>query len=195
MVFKATFSNISVISWWSSVLSEWIFWYKCTVSQHISFNCCMNIIYNKMQINFDFHCRILFDIVQELCTLFMVSIIHNYISVSVVIAIILSHDHRYVPFVVITILVTNNKLQNTTQKTKDWATWSPIKTLDKQFLLHMQHPSCYSCYEAGDKSWMGKEQDCDYDKRNISVVMWQDNSNNNAYRNIIMNYGNHKKGA
>jgi hypothetical protein len=88
----------------SSVLSEWIFWYKCTVSQHISFNCCMNIIYNKMQINFDFHCRILFDIVQKLCTLFMVSIIHNYISVSVVIAIILSHDHRYVPFVVITIL-------------------------------------------------------------------------------------------
>jgi len=58
-----------------------------------------------MQINFDFHYRILLDIVQELCTLFMVSIIHNYISVNVVIAIILSQMTTwYVPFVVITIL-------------------------------------------------------------------------------------------
>ena len=27
---------------------------------------------------------------------------------------------------------------------------------DKQFLLHMWHPSCYSCYKPGDRSWMRK---------------------------------------
>jgi hypothetical protein len=26
--------------------------------------------------------------------------------------------------------ITNNELQNTTQKTKDWATWTPLQTGD-----------------------------------------------------------------
>ena len=69
---------------------------------------------------------------------------------------------------------TNNDLQNTTQKTKDRATRTPLKPKviqnGKQFLLHMWYPSCYSCYKLGDKSLMRKEPDCDYDKRNISAV-------------------------
>jgi hypothetical protein len=40
-----------------------------------------------------------------------------------------------------------------------------------QFLLHMWHPLCYSSYKPGDMLWMGKGPDCDYDKRNISVVI------------------------
>jgi len=41
----------------------------------------------------------------------------------------------------------NNDLQNTTHKTKDRATRTPLKTRDvlwkgKQFLLHKWHPSC-----------------------------------------------------
>ena len=45
----------------------------------------------------------------------------------------------------------NNKVQNTTQKTKDRATQTPLKTgapqvlqKGKQFLFHMWHPMCYS---------------------------------------------------
>jgi hypothetical protein len=30
---------------------------------------------------------------------------------------------------------------------------------------------CFSCYKPGDKSWKRKGPDCDYDKRNISVVI------------------------
>jgi hypothetical protein len=41
----------------------------------------------------------------------------------------------------------------------------------KEFLLHMWYPSSYSCYNPGDKSWMRKGQDCDYDKWNIFVVI------------------------
>jgi hypothetical protein len=41
----------------------------------------------------------------------------------------------------------------------------------KQFLLHLWHPSCHSSYKYGDKSWMKKGPNCDYDKRNISVVI------------------------
>ena len=37
----------------------------------------------------------------------------------------------------------------------------------KQFLLHMLYRSCYT---SSDKSWMRIEPDCDYDKRNISMV-------------------------
>ena len=45
----------------------------------------------------------------------------------------------------------------------------------KQFLLHMRHPSCYTCYKRGDMSWMRKWSNCDFEKRNISMVicdMW-----------------------
>jgi hypothetical protein len=41
----------------------------------------------------------------------------------------------------------------------------------KQFLLHLCHPSCYSCQESNNASWKRKEQDRAYDKRNISVVI------------------------
>jgi len=39
-----------------------------------------------------------------------------------------------------------------------------------QFLFHTCHPFCYSYYKPGDKTWMRKGPDCDYDKRNISVA-------------------------
>ena len=41
----------------------------------------------------------------------------------------------------------------------------------KQFLLHMWHPSCYSCHKPGDKSWITKEANCDYGKRKISMFL------------------------
>ena len=73
---------------------------------------------------------------------------------------------------------TNNYLQNISEKTKDRATrtgtknwgWNQMPRKGKQFLLHTWHPSCYSCYKPGDKSWMRKWPDIDYDKRNISFV-------------------------
>ena len=49
-----------------------------------------------------------------------------------------------------------------------WGTYVPQKGI--QFLLHKWHPSCYSCCES-DKSWMRKGRDCDFDKRNIFVVI------------------------
>jgi hypothetical protein len=45
---------------------------------------------------------------------------------------------------------------------------APVGT---QFLLHIWHSSCYSCCKPGYKWWMRKEADCDYKKRNISVVI------------------------
>jgi hypothetical protein len=73
----------------------------------------------------------------------------------------------------------NNGRQNTTEKTKNLATGTPLKNLGwtlvlwkgKQFLFHMWHTSCYSFYEAGDRPWTQKGPDCDYDKRNITVVI------------------------
>ena len=69
---------------------------------------------------------------------------------------------------------TNNDHQNITQKTKDRATRITLKAVVelwkvKQLLLHMLHPSCYSCDNPGDKSWMRKGSDY-YDKWNISVA-------------------------
>ena len=43
----------------------------------------------------------------------------------------------------------------------------------KQFLLHMWHPLCYSCYKPRDQSWMRKGPDCDYDKRSLCVVIYK----------------------
>jgi hypothetical protein len=55
---------------------------------------------------------------------------------------------------------TNNDLQTIAQNNKDRTTRTPLKTRmlrkGKKFLLHMWHPSCYSCYKPGDKSWMKK---------------------------------------
>jgi len=45
-----------------------------------------------------------------------------------------------------------------------------------QFLLHMLHPSCCSCYKPGAKSRMRKGPDCDYYKRNIFIVICDRNS-------------------
>ena len=51
---------------------------------------------------------------------------------------------------------THNDLQTITENNKDRATRNPLKTRmlrkGKKFLLHMWHPSCYSCYKPGDKS-------------------------------------------
>ena len=66
---------------------------------------------------------------------------------------------------------TNNDLQNITKKTKDRATRTPLKPGWIQFLLHMWHPSCYSRYKPGEKSWMRKRLVSNYDKRNISMVV------------------------
>ena len=63
---------------------------------------------------------------------------------------------------------TNNDGQNSTQTTKSRTL---VLRKGKQFLFHMCHPSCYSFYEAGDKPWKQKGLDCDYDKRNITVVI------------------------
>ena len=49
--------------------------------------------------------------------------------------------------------------------------WTHVLWKVKQFLLHMSHPSCYSCYKHGDKSWIRKEPECDYDNWNIFVVI------------------------
>jgi len=48
--------------------------------------------------------------------------------------------------------------------------WTQLLLKDKQFLLHMWHPSCYPCYHHGDKSWLRNEPVCDYDKWNNFVV-------------------------
>jgi hypothetical protein len=39
----------------------------------------------------------------------------------------------------------------------------------KQFLLHMWYPSCYSCYNPSDNSWMWKEPDCYYNKVGLII--------------------------
>ena len=36
--------------------------------------------------------------------------------------------------------------------------WTHVLEKVKQFLLHMWHPSCYSYYQPGDKSWMWLRQ-------------------------------------
>ena len=48
-----------------------------------------------------------------------------------------------------------------------------LQTLFKQFLLHWRRPLCYSCYKSGDKLWMSKGHDCDYDKWNIHLIKWK----------------------
>jgi hypothetical protein len=57
--------------------------------------------------------------------------------------------------------------QTTTQKTKDRATqpnYNVGLTLvfrqRNHLLFNMRHPSCYSCYKPGNKSWIRKEPDC-----------------------------------
>ena len=46
----------------------------------------------------------------------------------------------------------NNDIQNITQKTKNRAAPTPLKTRFRKFLLHTWYPSCYFCYKRGDKS-------------------------------------------
>jgi hypothetical protein len=71
---------------------------------------------------------------------------------------------------------TDNDLQTITQNNKERATRVRLKTgmlrQGKKFLLHMWHLSCYSCCKPGDKSWMKKRPDCDFDKWSIFVVIW-----------------------
>jgi len=75
---------------------------------------------------------------------------------------------------------TNNYMQNTTQKTKDLVTPTPLKTGGElgysgkisSFCSTCSTRRCYSSYKPGDKSWMRKGPNCDCDKRNISVVVF-----------------------
>ena len=43
----------------------------------------------------------------------------------------------------------------------------------REVLLHYRHLSCYSDYKSGDKSWMRKGSGFYYDKRNISVPIFE----------------------
>ena len=49
--------------------------------------------------------------------------------------------------------------------------WTRVLQKGKQFLLHMRHPSCYSCCKRGDKSLIRKGPGYDYDNRNMSEVI------------------------
>ena len=68
--------------------------------------------------------------------------------------------------------------QITRQNTKGSATrtqkpgWRQVLRTGGQFLFHLGHLLCYCCYKSGDKSWNRKGLDCNYDKRNIFVVMY-----------------------
>jgi hypothetical protein len=48
--------------------------------------------------------------------------------------------------------------------------WLPLKYLTVNWFHRKWHLSCYSYYKSGDKSWMRKGPDCDYDKRNTFLV-------------------------
>jgi hypothetical protein len=41
----------------------------------------------------------------------------------------------------------------------------------QQFLFHMLHTSCCSFNNHGEKFWMRKELNCDYDKRNTNIIL------------------------
>jgi len=67
----------------------------------------------------------------------------------------------------------NSDLQNTTQKTKARAPWTPlikgwtqVHRKGKQFLFHWWHSLFYSSYKHGDKSSMWKGWQSAYDKWN-----------------------------
>ena len=76
---------------------------------------------------------------------------------------------------------TNNDIQNITQKTTDRATRTILKTggelrcsvrESSSFMLHMCHPSPYTCYKSRYSSWMRKGPDCEHcDKWNIQIVL------------------------
>ena len=53
--------------------------------------------------------------------------------------------------------------------------WIRMLRVGKQSLLHTWPPSCYCRYTPGDKSWMRKEGDCDYDKYSFRIIfqLWQ----------------------
>jgi hypothetical protein len=59
------------------------------------------------------------------------------------------------------------KIRNT-YSTK-YLEWTQVLQKGKLFLLHMWHMSYHSCNKPGDKSWMRKSPDCDYDKRKKSL--------------------------
>lgn len=69
---------------------------------------------------------------------------------------------------------TNNGLQNTTQNTRVWTTRTSLektRVKGKQFLLQIRHPSYNSRHKPSDKSWKKKRSDCDYEKRNIPLII------------------------
>ena len=84
---------------------------------------------------------------------------------------------RFVNLHCLNICLINNDLQNTPQKTKDWATRTPLKTgselrcSGKVGSSCSTSDTCYSCYKPSGKSWIRKGPDNDYEKRNISVVI------------------------
>ena len=52
-----------------------------------------------------------------------------------------------------------------------WVFFSMCSGRVAKVLIHMWHPSCYSCYKPDDNSCIRKIPDCDYYKQNISVVI------------------------
>ena len=68
---------------------------------------------------------------------------------------------------------TNNDLQNSTQKTKDRATRTPLK-IGCELMCSKRVTPVYSSYKVGDKSWMRKALESVYDRdipQQITKVM------------------------
>ena len=84
---------------------------------------------------------------------------------------------RFVNLHCLNICLINNGLQNTTQKTIDWGTRTPLKPGSELKCSGSVGSSCstsdtcYSCYKTSGKSWIRKGPDNDCEKRNISVVI------------------------
>jgi hypothetical protein len=68
----------------------------------------------------------------------------------------------------------NNDLQNTTQKTKEWATRTPLNTGSELRCSGRVGSSCSTSETCATNPVISLERgklDCDYDKRNISVAI------------------------
>jgi hypothetical protein len=72
----------------------------------------------------------------------------------------------------------NDDIQNIYKKTSSNTNptknrlWTQMIRKDMQVLLHMWHQSCFSNYKPRDRSSIRKGFYCEYDKGNISVVIY-----------------------
>jgi hypothetical protein len=69
-----------------------------------------------------------------------------------------------------------HKTKNDSNLTKNRG-WTQVLRKGKQLLLHYWHPSCYSSYKPGDKSWMKKGPGSVYDKWKTCSDRITDNHN------------------